>query len=73
MKHTLVPEFRILSEGEKEEVLRRFSTREENLPKIHSSDPVVKKIGAKAGELLEIKRKSEVAGQSIYYRLVFET
>ena len=44
--------------------------KEEKLPKILESDPPVKEIKARPGDVLEIKRKSQVAGQSIYYRLV---
>lgn len=72
MEHELVPNFRILSEEEKKEVLEKFNITEEKLPKILSSDPVVKKIEAKVGDVLEINRKSEVAGESVYYRFVIE-
>ena len=73
MEHVLVPNFRILSEEEKKEVLEKFNITEEKLPKILDSDPIVKKIEAKAGNLLEIQRKSEVAGESTYYRLVVQS
>lgn len=65
-----MPKFRILSEEEKKAVLERYKTTPEKLPKILSSDPVVVKIGAKKGDILEIKRTSEVAGEYIYYRVV---
>jgi DNA-directed RNA polymerase subunit H len=68
----LVPKFRILSEKEKEQILDRFSISEEKLPKILTSDPIVKKMQAKHGDVLEIRRASTVAGESIYYRIVTE-
>jgi DNA-directed RNA polymerase subunit H (RpoH/RPB5) len=34
------------------------------------SDAVVEKIEAKPGNVLEIKRKSKVAGECVYYRIV---
>jgi len=40
------------------------------LPWIKASDPVAKRIGAKAGDLVRIKRKSGVTGYSIAYRYV---
>jgi DNA-directed RNA polymerase subunit H len=43
---------------------------EEQLPKILETDPVIKVIKAKAGDLIEIKRKSITAGDTIYYRIV---
>ena len=74
MEHVLVPGFRILSEEEKKGVLEKFNIRDENLlPKILDSDPVAKEIGAKAGDMLEIERESEVAGKFLYYRIVVES
>lgn len=72
LEHVLVPKFRVLSEEEKKEVFEKFNITEDKLPKILDSDPVVKKIEAKAGDVLEIKRTSEVAGESVYYRVVVE-
>ena len=43
---------------------------EENLPKIRASDPMIAKVKPKKGEVLEITRKSQVAGESLYYRMV---
>ena len=73
LEHTLVPEFRVLSDEEKKEVFEKFNINEDNLPKILDSDPVIGKIGAKAGDVLEIKRTSEVAGKSVYYRVVVQS
>lgn len=66
----MVPKFKILSKEEKKQILERFRTAEEKLPKILESDPVVKKLNAKAGDVLEIARSSDVSGQSLYYRSV---
>lgn len=73
LEHTLVPEFRILSDEEKKEVFEKFNINEDKLPKIFDLDPVVKKVGAKVGDVLEIKRTSEVAGKSVYYRVVVQS
>ncbi len=70
LKYELLPKFRILSKEEKKRLLERFGLTESKLPKIYSTDPVVKRIGAKQGDVLEIKRKSEVSGESLYYRIV---
>jgi len=66
----LVPKFKVLSGEEKKQVLERFKTTDEKLPKILESDPVVKKLGAKEGDVLEIVRSSDVSGDSLYYRIV---
>ena len=66
-----MPKFRILSEEEKKTILEKFRTTPQKLPKILEADPVAVKIGAKKGDLLEIKRMSEVAGgEYLYYRVV---
>ena len=69
-EHDLVPKFKILSEDEKKQILERFKTTEDKLPKILESDPVVKKLDAKKGDVLEITRSSNVSGESVYYRIV---
>ncbi|HDD46114.1 MAG TPA: DNA-directed RNA polymerase subunit H [Candidatus Aenigmarchaeota archaeon] len=70
LKHDLVPDFRILSENEKKELLERLRVSEDKLPKILESDVIVKRLGAKVGDVLEIKRKSPTAGIALYYRIV---
>jgi DNA-directed RNA polymerase subunit H len=70
LNHVLVPKFRILSEDEKKTVLEKFRTTKDKLPKILEADPIVVRISAKKGDLIEITRKSEVAGESLYYRVV---
>ncbi len=40
------------------------------LPKISTTDAVIKKLKAKEGEVIKIKRNSLTAGTSFYYRIV---
>lgn len=70
-KHELMPvSFRILNKNEKENLLKRYGITPDKLPKIIITDPVVKKIGAKVNDIIEIKRNSEIAGEVLYYRIV---
>lgn len=69
-KHVLVPQHRKLSEKEKQAVLERYHATLENMPKISKKDPVVLSIGAKPGDLVEIRRKSLTAGEALFYRVV---
>lgn len=70
LKHNLVPEHIILNDEETEEVLNKFNITVDDLPKILTSDQVVKAIGAKEGDVLKIIRKSETAGVFEAYRVV---
>jgi len=52
--------------------LSRYNIEKEKLSKIMTVDPAVKEIGADAGDVLEITRNSETAGEFVFYRLVIE-
>ena len=68
--HILVPKHEILSKKEAEELLRKYRIKPYHLPKIKSSDPAVKALGAKPGDIIKITRKSPTAGEAVYYRFV---
>ncbi|MCD6559541.1 DNA-directed RNA polymerase subunit H [Palaeococcus sp. (in: euryarchaeotes)] len=70
--HELVPEHRILSDEEKAELLKKYNIKLSQLPQIKASDPAVEELGAKPGDIIEIKRKSPTAGIYYYYRIVVE-
>jgi DNA-directed RNA polymerase subunit H (RpoH/RPB5) len=65
----LIPEHRLLNEKETEKVLKKFNTSLEKFPKIYESDPQAKKLNAKAGQMIEIKRM-DPTGEYLYYRVV---
>lgn len=69
-KHELVPKHILLNEQEKEELLKQYGITVKQLPKILESDPVIKIIGGKIDDVVKIIRKSQTAGQSVYYRVV---
>ena len=71
LKHELVPQHAILSEEEKKELLEKLKITQGQLPKILTTDSVVKAIGAKEGDVVKIMRKSITAGKHTYYRLVW--
>jgi len=70
LNHELVPKHEVLTSQEKKEVLEKFNVTKEQLPKILESDPAVKAVNAKVGDIIRIIRKSQTAGESIYYRVV---
>jgi len=73
MSHNLVPHHIIISEKEKEELLKKYSIEPNQLPKILDTDPISKFIGAKPGQIIKIIRNSHTAKIAIAYRLVVES
>ncbi|HDH91377.1 MAG TPA: DNA-directed RNA polymerase subunit H, partial [Candidatus Aenigmarchaeota archaeon] len=68
-----VPKHEIISEKEREELIKKYGiTSLKQLPRIFTSDPVVKAIGAKPGDIIKITRKSPTAGETVYYRVVIK-
>ncbi len=70
LDHVFAPKVRVLSEEEVKALLERYGIKKSHLPRILEDDPIVKEIGAKRGDVLEIIRKSPIAGESVYYRVV---
>jgi len=71
-EHELVPKHEILTPKEREELLAQYRIQPYKLPQIKASDPAVKAIGARPGDILRIIRKSQTAGMHIAYRYVVE-
>ena len=71
-EHQLVPKHEILSPQEREKVLEQFRVQAYQLPRIRTTDPIVRVIGAKIGDLIKITRKSPTAGEYVSYRYVVE-
>ncbi|XES78674.1 MAG: DNA-directed RNA polymerase subunit H [Candidatus Bathyarchaeia archaeon] len=71
-EHALVPRHEILPKKERERLLEHLKVKPYQMPQITSTDPAVKAIGAKPGDVLKIIRKSSTAGEHIAYRYVVE-
>lgn len=71
-EHELVPKHEILTSSEKEELLAKYRVKPYQLPRILTSDPAAKAIGAKPGDIIRILRDSPTAGKHIAYRYVVE-
>ena len=70
LKHELVPKHTILKDEEKKELFEKLNIKPNHLPRILTTDAVVKEIGAKEGDVIKIYRKSPVSGSTTYYRIV---
>ena len=71
-EHALVPMHEILTEKEQTQLLEKYKVKPYQMPQIKSTDPAVKAIGAKPGDILRIIRKSATAGEHIAFRYVVE-
>lgn len=69
--HVLVPKHEVLSQKEAEELLAQLGVSRDKLPYILPSDPMVKKLKAKVGDIIKITRRSQTAGEAVYYRVVW--
>lgn len=69
LSHFLVPKHEILAKSKHQELLSSLGADEQKLPKIKLSDPQVKLLGAKEGDIIKITRKDPTR-ENIYYRLV---
>jgi len=70
--HIYVPKHEIITKIEAEEVLEKFHTKPTEMPLIYVTDPAIKGLGVKPGDMIKITRKSTTAGESVYYRYVVE-
>jgi len=70
--HFLVPKHELLTPDESKSILAKFNATADQFPFISSTDATAKSIGAKAGDFIRITRKSETAGETVYYRYVVE-
>jgi len=68
--HQLVPQHIVLNDKEIEELLEKYSTTLNKLPKLPRTDPIAKYYGMKPNQVCKIIRKSPEVGDYIYYRLV---
>jgi DNA-directed RNA polymerase subunit H (RpoH/RPB5) len=61
---------RILKENEKEGVFKQYNivNPRDQLPWIDSQDSMVKWIGGRPNDIIEVTRHSDVAGRQLYYR-----
>ena len=69
-KNVLVPKHVILSEDVKDEVLKKYSCKIAQLPKILHTDPVALYYGMKTGNICKIIRSNASSGETISYRVV---
>lgn len=71
-EHVLVPKHEVVNAQEREKVLSEYRVQPYQLPRLKTSDPAAKAIGAKPGDIVRIVRDSPTAGKYSSYRYVVE-
>lgn len=70
LKHTLVPEHKVISEDEVQTIMKRYNiTDKVQLPDISRFDPVARAICLRPGQVCHIVRPSKTAITTDYYRI----
>lgn len=76
LEHKLVPEHRVLSDKEAEDILKRLRVTKDQLPKIRKEDPAIlvlekaQRAAIPEGAVIKVTRLSDTAGVTEAYRLV---
>ena len=68
--HLLVPKHILLTEEEEKELLTKFNITKKQMPLILVTDPAIRKLNPKIGNIIKIIRKSQTASNALYYRAV---
>ncbi|MFP4112299.1 MAG: DNA-directed RNA polymerase subunit H [Candidatus Woesearchaeota archaeon] len=68
LKHSIIPKHEIAKGPEIKAVFEKYNITVNELPKILISDPGIRHLGAKPGDIIKITRISPTSGKSIYYR-----
>ncbi len=68
--HIFVPKHSKLSQVEIDELLQKYNISLKQLSKILVTDPAIKHLEPKLGDIIRIIRNSPTVGKSVFYRVV---
>jgi DNA-directed RNA polymerase subunit H len=70
--HIYQPKHEILPKDKAEEILKKYNAKPSQLPYVMISDKALEDLDVRPGDIMKITRKSQTAGESVYYRYVVE-
>lgn len=68
-QHKIVPPYRKLNVSEKAKLMEKYKLRDHMLPLLQKNDPMARFLGLRRGNVVEIVRPSETAGEYTSYRV----
>ncbi|MGM5483971.1 MAG: DNA-directed RNA polymerase subunit H [Nanobdellota archaeon] len=68
LDHDFIPKHEKIEQKEKEEFLKKYNTSLQSMPKIAKKDPAIAHLDVKVGDIIKITRKSETAGETVFFR-----
>ena len=71
-KHILTPKHMKLSDKQKAQLFEKYGITEREMPKIQKTDSAISNLDVKTGDVIEITRKSQTAGEAFFYRVVID-
>ncbi len=71
-QHFLVPQHIKLNDEEKIKILEKYNITVKQLPMILASDPTLKELSVKVGDVIRVRRNSPTAKETDYYRAVID-
>ncbi|MBN1175796.1 DNA-directed RNA polymerase subunit H [Candidatus Woesearchaeota archaeon] len=68
LQHVLVPKHEKISDKDKKNLFEQYQISEKDLPKIPITDPAIRHMSLKVGDVIKITRVSPTAGHVYFYR-----
>ncbi len=70
IEHEFIPKHELITEEATQSLLNDYSIKKGQLPKIEKSDPAIRHLEGKRGDVVKIIRASLTAGRAVYYRVI---
>ncbi|GKV41695.1 hypothetical protein SLEP1_g49194 [Rubroshorea leprosula] len=70
-KHVLKPKHQVLTEEEKQRLLKKYSIDEKQLPRLLKKDAIARYYGLEKGQVVKVTYSGEITGSYVTYRCVW--
>ncbi|XP_071686519.1 DNA-directed RNA polymerases IV and V subunit 5B-like [Rutidosis leptorrhynchoides] len=70
-KHVLKPKHRVITDQEKEKLLKKFNLNEKQLPRMSEKDAIAQYYGLTKGQVVEVTYNGEITGLHVTYRCIW--